>query len=145
MEGLQQTGNEYDMKTLINIISVSEIWLFYFYFIPSEPAVALIGSRTISSLTIGVIRGQGAMKISGGDSHTHVCEGREWRGLQHRLYIRQTWVSVLTLSHTTCATLINRSLDSPNHLICKMEIMIPGWWKSSKMMLSRFLAQHLAS
>ena len=33
LEGLQQTGNEQDMKTLINVISVSEIWLFYFYFI----------------------------------------------------------------------------------------------------------------
>ena len=32
MEGLEQTGNEYDMKTLINIISVSEIWLFYLFF-----------------------------------------------------------------------------------------------------------------
>ena len=31
MEGLEQTGNEYDMKTLINIISVSEIWLFYLF------------------------------------------------------------------------------------------------------------------
>ena len=103
LEGLQQTGNEQDMKTLINVISVSEIWLFYFYFISSEPAMALLGSRTNSSLTIGVIRGQGAMKISGGDSHTQVCEGREWRGLRHRL-LHQTdlGLSLGFVTHYLC-------------------------------------------
>lgn len=88
--------------------------------------MALMGSRTILPLTIGIIGGQGTIKIPGGDSHTQVCEGREWRGLQCR-FLHQTDLGLnLTLSHTTCATLINRSLDSPSYLICKMETMIPG-------------------
>ena len=106
MEGLEQTGDEYDMKTLINIISVSEIWLFYFYFISSESAMAPIGSRTILSLTIGIVQGQDAMKIPGGDSHTQVCEGREWRGLQHRL-LHQTDLGL--------------NLDFVTHYLCNLD------------------------
>lgn len=48
MEGLAQTDNEYDMKSLINIISVSQIC---FFLISCEPAS---GGRTITPVAVGI-------------------------------------------------------------------------------------------
>lgn len=83
----------------------------------------------------GVIRGQGAMKILGRQSHSSVRAGME--GLQHRFTSdrpgSQSW-----LCHTLLVPPWSTGHSIPQTTSSvKCEIMIIGWWKSNKMMLSR--------